>query len=626
MLEDFHPDTSGWMYAKSFATLESDLAKGIKRDEKWNHNVRWKRWVRKRSANAAGQEIVSGWLGSKERRGTWKSRYFILIGDGLGGVCNQENDNDEDDSSNDEGDADDEEPIEPCERANELLQQDNTNSPAAPGGGNNNGPLEYAPPVMLYLRRGFTDPRAAFPLTFDVNELRRLPKKQIRVLKLSNRCKIDDSLASSDSPGRFAVRLPSGRKRVLNAANAETRERWVDALRSLLEFDEPSDQTGTSPSKRQNRLVVAFRAAKRGQMELRKNLGLATKKSSSSSSYPSASHLGQHFSASPMAHSVVSSSMPHHMTLSSTAAAPSHTMMTFDLIRNEINGALNVRLTEATNGAGLVIESVYENCATIAGHRPVGMTPGDIVVSVNGESLLGMFGERGTAMQRLKMQVAKVPKGGVVSLTVAVSSPSSPTMTALASATPFKKMAHASSVGNESTASSTMAYHKGSPVLSSSEASEGSPKASRLHANSYPAEGNDMDFDDVFVSTNEEEFLLNKNSSVGSMNANDLSDVVSPLQRAIAPREVPINAFGITTSHAESTTVKIVDRLTQNDKVATYASIRAQVAAALHADGVFDAIEWRVWFRTCLDRLCDGSVYATGAIDLTDFSPLIYRV
>ena len=81
--EDFSP-SGNWTYAKSFGALESDLAKGVTRSERWNYPVRWRRWSRKRVVSARSEaaqvEIISGWLGTKERRGTWKSRYFILLG------------------------------------------------------------------------------------------------------------------------------------------------------------------------------------------------------------------------------------------------------------------------------------------------------------------------------------------------------------------------------------------------------------------------------------------------------------------------------------------------------------------------------------------------------------------
>ena len=262
VLDDFRVSTE-WIYAKTFSALESDVARGTRRAEKLTFPVRWRRLIRKRIYRGEiPLGVISGWLGSKDRRGPWKSRYFVLFRSVHASQFNlptqpsvNAEESGEDDSSND---GEEEEDIEP-EPLNSQVEEEvsspllynpphhshhssatslsgivsgiqshplssSAHTPQPIALTNNpqqTSPIETSPSLLFYLRRSFDDPRVLFPSFFDIQELRKLPKNKIRIFKLSPKTKIEDNLWTHDAPGRFAIKFTGGRKRILNIE-----ERW----------------------------------------------------------------------------------------------------------------------------------------------------------------------------------------------------------------------------------------------------------------------------------------------------------------------------------------------------------------------------------------------------------------
>lgn len=628
VLEEFHlPQPSFWFYARNFASLESDLAKGVAKIEpKWNSSVRWRRWVRKRKVlnRESLSEIMSGWLGCKERRGTWKSRYFILVGGGGAPSHftsgNAPGDDSEDDSSADEaGDIDETDP--PEERSALTLQvKDDDNDNQVSPGADAKSPTELQlsgaatincgdihPPVLLYFRRGFLDPRAMFAMSFDVAELRSFPKKQIRVLKFSGKTKVDDTLSSVESPGRFAIKHASGSKRVLNAASSDVKERWVEAIRTVVEegfLDHP--MSPLSSQRKSGRIAAAIRAAKRGQQELRKGFGNLRRSSVGSSN-------GLHLTLStsmgfsgnspnilptPSLFSPTILATPHTQGIISPIGHEMRSPFVVEMLRTE-TGTLGLKLSEVP-GRGLRIEGVHDSARDASGSFPTNLAVGDEIVSVMGENLHGSEG----SIRKLREVLSRVPKDDKIVLTLS------------GSCSLLKR--HSSSPPMEFASQSPRVAH--SKVISSSAPSDFELRSGdETESERDDALSHSDSFKSLPPNTTE-----SRSPSLRNINSGEVTHVPKLIRQKSV--DVPLNSANIASTTARTVTMTSLERMIQHGPV-TYAQLRNEVANQLQAIQVMDSDEWRLWFRDFLDYwICDGNKYAVGGLDMADFTPVILKV
>jgi len=441
---------------------------------------------------------------------------------------------------------------------------------------------------------------------------------------------------------------------------------------------------------KQGRLAAAFQAAKRGQKELRKGFG-TLRRSSHHQLVVSASSPSQQLQMpspvlSPMLPPVVANANAHmprsaSLTTGGSEQQPHPLLLTspsriVELLRAEPSGAINVRFAEPAAGKGLFVEAVLENARDAStGATPTELAIGDQIVAVQGESLLGL--DKGMALAKLKEVLASRGKTDRIALTVIpVSSPK-----AAASSSTFttKKSGSPTAAKSETMASSVPApiakrEHHSPPGIHAAKASsfalenpddsedDYSRKPSSaggvinkaassptLTGSSSPASWmfklpTNAGPPPLLSSTSSQTAMNSSSSSIGSgipplarppaRSAASTTVPVKPATTTTAVRqkvvEVPPNTFGIVSSHARSTTLKCLERMTSGGSPVTYGQLRQEVAKALHvspAETAFETDEWRLWFRDFLDYwVCDGTRYKVGGLDFTDFTPVIIRI
>jgi hypothetical protein len=375
---------SPWLYARSFAALEAQLSQGARKvDDKAQRstgqlvslNCRWRLWIRQRDSAMPfkppnePREVIAGWLGCKHRRGTWKSRFHILMTATAGQLMSP--DNEEDDSSHDEEEPDEDDlqttptpgsasrslPIISSAQklgwaagaaaaANNASVETKPAALASSLGGNGVPPgllsaaagaaagaaaAEETWTVLVYFRRGFEDMRASFQSGFEVSDILKLPRKYVKTVTLPSRCRVE---VSKDHFARFYLKFPSGKQRTFNAAAPEQRDRWMEALVSI--FGDGSEEKHKRSSSNLLGPMVAdmYQIAKRGQVELRRGLMPWRRRSS----------------LPPPSLTAMSGSAPQFLPSLAVTSLPS-TYVT-ELVRDPASGSLGITLSEHTNGGG----------------------------------------------------------------------------------------------------------------------------------------------------------------------------------------------------------------------------------------------------------------------------------
>jgi len=401
-----------WLYGKSFAQLEMQLAQGTSKVmDKGFSQVRWRAWVRQRSMApaAAGEarEVIAGWLGNKHRRGTWKSRFYVVV---TGGPHASADANDNEDSSHDEGEPDEGDDLPASSSAFASTATASTatattatatTAPATTTAATTTAADDGAPTQssLVYFRRGFEDVRASFQSGLDAGEVAKLPSKLAKRLRLHSRCRVD---AAQGHPTRFYLRFASGYRKTFNAATAEQRDRWIEALSSLL-GDQPHASVRRASAIHLGDVVAAM---KRGQSELRRGL-MPWKRSSAIFQLPP--------SASASVAVAASSSSPPAAASGTMSSSPSMAVslpvLTTELVKDAATGSIGVTLSER-QGGGVVVESVAATAVELStGMAPL-LGPGDTILGFGGVSLVGIAA--GQAMPLIRDALQAAPRGGGV--------------------------------------------------------------------------------------------------------------------------------------------------------------------------------------------------------------------